>query len=113
MVEYFTCITFSGRSVATWVLSLRSTIGVMMAWSFVALAVSFFFSMFCQNCLLNTPCLPNNHLLIKFICDHRSRVPFSTGVPVSVRRCWQESIFTAFVIILLGFLIACDSSKMM
>ena len=64
-----------------------------------------------RNSLRKKACVPSKPGLIKDICDHKSIVLFSTGVPVRMSRCLERSCRTACEVVELGFLMACDSSR--
>ena len=103
-------LLFGERAVAE--VLRRSTKGLMSACSFLVRLSSWFFSIGLTNSFRKNACVPSKPGLINVICDHRSMVLFSTGVPVRMSRCRARSWRTACAVVELGFLIACDSSRM-
>ncbi len=107
------CSIFSGSSVATCDLCRRRMKGLIRAWSFWVFCGSLSFSIGFRNSFRKNACVPSSPGLINDICDHRSMVLFSTGVPVRMSRFRVFSSRTAMEVLEPGFLIACDSSRMM
>src|SRR6267142_2172737 len=102
--------TFWGSSVATWDFNRLNTNGLMMAFNFFVLASSCFFSMGPWYSFLKKVWPPSKPGLMKVICDQRSSVVFSNGVPVRVNLYLDFNCKTALAILDVGFLITCDSS---
>jgi len=65
----------------------------------------FSFSMGIRKYFLKKFRSPNNPGLIKFICDHKSKVLFSMGVPVKMSLLILLNFDSSFVMDALGFLI--------
>ena len=112
MVQYLTLSTFSGNSLATWDLCRRRMKGLMMRFNFLVFSVSDFFSMGMRNSFVKNDWDLSRPGLIKLICDQRSMVVFSSGVPVRIRRFLDLRVLTALEILEFGFFMAWDSSRM-